>query len=107
MKNLTFITVAFISLGLGACSIKTKILDAPAVSMTRTSLNKGETLKSVVDVQGQFCTDMGNDSGNIGLMDEAVKDAQNKSGVDFITNAVFYASAKCVSVEGTGNKVTK
>ena len=50
---------------------------------------------------------MGNDSGNIRLMDEAVKDAQNKSGVDFITNAVFYASAKCVSVEGTGNKVTK
>ncbi|MCB0356322.1 MAG: hypothetical protein KDD40_04905 [Bdellovibrionales bacterium] len=87
--------------------MKTKILDAGAVSMKHYHLKKGEKLKDIGEVTGEFCADSGSDEGQIGLMDEAINDAQSRSGADFISNATFYSTGKCVSLEGTGHKVTK
>lgn len=88
------------------CAMKTKVLDAGAVSMTHQSLKPGQALQEKGQVTGQFCADTFGDKGQIGLMDEAIKSAQKTHGVDWITNATFYlTSASCVSVEGTGQKI--
>ena len=91
---------------LGGCAVKQKVLDASAVSMTRSYLKKGRELKEIGDVEGNFCTDSG-DRGSVGLMDEAIKDAQKKSKADFILNASFYQEGSCMSVEGTGAKMVR
>lgn len=91
---------------LSGCAFKQKILDATAVSMSKRSLKKGQKTKEVGTVTGEFCAEMSK-SGTFGLMDEAIKDAQRKSKVDFITHVTFYSTGKCVSLEGTGVKVIK
>jgi hypothetical protein len=94
------------ALALGGCQMKQKILDAGAVSMTRSSIQPGETLKEKGPVAGTFCSSS-DDKGTIGLMDEAVKTAQKENSVDYITNASFYIGPKpgCMMVEGTGNMI--
>ncbi|MCB0391780.1 MAG: hypothetical protein KDD58_10830 [Bdellovibrionales bacterium] len=103
ISNLIFaiIALAFLS----GCAMKTKILDAGGVSMKHYHLKKGAQLKEIGEVTGEFCADTGNDKGEIGLMDEAINDAQSRSGADFITNATFYSTGKCVMLEGTGHKI--
>lgn len=102
MKTIILILAAMIVTG---CAMKTKVLDATAVSMTHFNLKEGERLEETGAVAGEFCTDLTGDSGNIGLFDEAIKAAQTKAGVDFILNASFWSSGKCVSIEGTGAKI--
>ena len=106
MKNAKLIlAIAFLG-SLSACAMKTKILDAGAVSMTRTSLAADQKLQEVGPVTGQFCSDSFHDSGNVGLIDEAVKAAQKQYSVDMITNASFYTTGNgCMMVEGTGQKI--
>lgn len=87
------------------CAMKTKILDASAISMTYPSLKEGQKLQETGPVKGEFCSDTFGDKGQIGLIDECVKSAQAKTGVDYIMNASFWHEGKCVSVEGTGAKV--
>lgn len=93
------------ALALSGCVMKQKILDAGAVSMTHQSLKEGQSLKETGPVKGEYCTDITGDKGNIGLMDEAIKNAQQQNSVDYITNATFYSTGKCILVEGTGQKV--
>ncbi len=103
MKQFAFIILA---LGfLGGCAMKTKILDASAVSMTHMHLKPGESLKETVPVTGKFCADTFGDKGSIGLIDESVKAAQQQFSVDYILNASFWNEGACISVEGTGAKV--
>lgn len=102
-KNFALI-LAVLIVGSG-CAMRSKILDAQAVSMTRQSLKDGESLKETGPVKGEFCADSMRDKGTVGLMDEAIKSAQTQHNVDFITNAIFYARGSCVEVEGTGQKV--
>jgi hypothetical protein len=88
------------------CAMKTKILDAGAVSMTHNALKPGQKLEEKGQVSGEFCGDSSRDKGTIGLMDEAIKAAQKSHSVDFISNATFYVTgANCMSVEGTGMKI--
>ncbi len=102
MKNLCLLViVAF----LVSCAHKVKVMNAAAVSMTHDSVRPGETLSPMGPVSGEFCPDTRNDQGSIGLFDEAVKNAQSKSQVDFIMNASFWAAGTCISVEGDGAKV--
>ncbi len=103
MKNLIMLMAAVAVLG--GCAMKTKVLDAAAVSMTHYNLKEGESLQETGAVTGEFCTDMQNGKGTVGLFDEAIKNAQTQSGVDFILNASFWSTGKCVSVEGTGAKI--
>lgn len=92
-------------LALSACAMKVKVLDVPAVSMTKSYLNEGEKLRETGPVTGKFCTDTFGDKGAIGLIDESVKAAQASSDVDFILNAAFWNEGMCMSVEGTGAKI--
>lgn len=93
-----------VTLMLGACAMKQKVLDASAVSMTHTAVPDGKTLEEVGPVKGTFCTDS-SQKGSYGLMDESVKDAQKTAKVDFIVNASFFQENRCMTVEGTGARI--
>ena len=104
MKNLIFVALL---LGATSCAHKVKVLDASAVSMTHDSIAPGQNLVEVGEVDSEFCPDAFSDSGSIGLLDEAIKNAQKKSGADWIMNASFWRDQKgCISVTGTGKKVS-
>lgn len=90
---------------LAGCAMKTKILDATAVSMTKGGLAEGEKLSETGPVSGKFCPDTWNDKGTFGIIDESVKHAQKEAGVDFILNASIWKDGSCYTVEGTGAKV--
>lgn len=101
-----YLSLALISIiGLGGCAMKTKILDASAISMTHTSLKEGEKLQETGPVTGKFCADTFGDKGQIGLLDESVKAAQTQNKIDYIMNASFWNEGQCISVEGTGAKI--
>jgi hypothetical protein len=104
MKTKHFLTLAPL-IFLAGCAMKTKILDTPAISMTRLHLNEGEKLRETGPVNGKFCPDAFGDKGTIGMIDRSVKDAQDQNGIDYILNASFWTEGTCVSVEGTGAKV--
>jgi len=90
-----------ISLLLGACAMKQKVLDVSAVSMTHSNIPQGKTLEEKGTVKGSFCTN--NDhKGTFGLIDESVKNAQQTAKVDFLLNASFFQEGSCMTVEGTG-----
>ncbi len=98
--------IAAVLIAVTSCAHKVKILDASAVSMTHTSVEPGQNLVEIGDVEGEFCANQFNDKGDVGLIDMAVHNAQTKSGADWITNASFWRSGSCVSVTGTGKKLT-
>lgn len=102
----TLIIVALL-VGVTSCAHKVKVLDASAVSMTHTSIEPGQNLVEIGEVESQFCPDSFNDKGQIGLLDEAITAAQKKSGADWIMNASFWRDQSgCISVTGTGKKVS-
>jgi hypothetical protein len=103
MKN--SILILALAVGLGGCAMKTKVLDATAVSMTHSSLKEGEKLQETGPVTGKFCADTFGDKGTIGLLDESIGAAQKQFQVDYITNASFWREGSCISVEGTGAKI--
>jgi hypothetical protein len=103
MKSL-FIAVLLV--GVTSCAHKVKVLDASAVSMTHNSIEANQNLVEIGDVESEFCPDHFNDKGQIGLLDEAIKNAQQKSGADWIMNASFWRDGNgCISVTGTGKKI--
>lgn len=103
MKTLILVTLL---LGITSCAHRTKILDASAVSMTQTSVEPGQNLVEIGEVEGEFCANSMKDEGTIGLIDMAVTNAQQKSGADWIINASFWRTgAGCISVTGTGKKL--
>lgn len=104
MKNL--IIVAFL-VGATSCAHKVKVLDASAVSMTHNSIEANQNLVEIGEVESEFCPDSFNDKGQIGLLDEAILNAQKKSGADWIMNASFWRDQRgCISVTGTGKKIS-
>lgn len=101
------ISIVAIMVLASSCAMKQRILNASAVSMTKYSTKKSQKAEEAGEVTGEFCADSTSDSGTVGLLDEAIKDAQNKSGADWITNAVFYSKGNCVIVEGMAMKIKK
>lgn len=98
--------LAVLLVGVTSCAHKVKILDATAVSMTHSSLEPGQNLVEIGDVESEFCPDSMKDEGTIGLLDMAIQGAQTKSGADWITNASFWRDGRgCISVTGTGKKL--
>lgn len=103
MKNLIAI-LALSSLTFG-CAMKQKIMDVSMVSATHTHVPEGSRLVEKGPVTGKFCADSFKDKGSVGLFDEAIKSAQQQSGVDFISTVSFFREGNCVSIEGTGQKL--
>lgn len=105
MKSLI---IAALLVGVTSCAThKVKVLDASAVSMTHNSIEQNQNLVEIGDVESEFCPDAMNDKGTIGLLDEAIKGAQMKSGADWIMNASFWRDGRgCISVTGTGKKIS-
>jgi hypothetical protein len=107
MKYTQLILCGSALLLVNGCAMKTKLLDVNAVSMTQTSLQPGAKLKEKGPVTGQFCANAFHDEGTLGLMDEAIKSAQQENHVDFITGVtVWQVSNGCVQVEGTGQTMS-
>jgi hypothetical protein len=104
MMNMRTLAIGALLL-LSACAMKQKVMDVAAVSMTKTYMNPGDSLKEMGPVTGKYCADQWNDKGSIGLFDESVKAAQTQSGVDYILNASFWREGSCMTVEGTGAKI--
>lgn len=102
MKNL-FIISGFVILT-SACATKQKILDVSAASMTKASIAADEKLQDTGPVTGEFCSSS-DDKGTVGLMDQALKNAQDQHKVDFLTNVTFWSTGKCMIVEGSGGKI--
>lgn len=86
------------------CASRQKILDVPAVSMKVSSLQGNQKLKAIGDVKGQYCASA-SDKGSVGLMDEAIRDAEKKSGGEVFTDASFFSSGSCIELEATANKI--
>lgn len=104
MKTLTLVALTVV---LASCAHRTKVLDTPAISMTHDSIKPGMELVTKGPVKASFCTDTFSDTGSIGLMDEAVKKAQEENHVDYIINASFWSTnGDCMEVEGDGATVS-
>jgi hypothetical protein len=103
MRKLIFLTAVLMLTG---CAVKQKILDASAVSMTHAHIPAGAKTKDIGAVSGRFCSGDG-DKGEMGLMDEAIKNAQKSSKADFIVNATFTQEGSCMVVDGTGQRIVE
>jgi hypothetical protein len=89
------------------CNNRYTLLSVPAVSMTTASMHDGETAAPAGKVEGQYCT--GDDpivskDDNIGLIDEAIAKAQQKSGAKYLTDVTIQRDSSCVYVDGTAMK---
>jgi hypothetical protein len=106
MKSLAW-TVALFAL-VGCANPRTRIIESEWASMTQSKVPQAKDVVSTGPVKGDFCfSSFG--SGHVGLMDEAIKKAQNTYAVDYIKNATFTMESRksCVYVEGEGYKTKR
>ena len=92
----------------GCASQKVKILDATWVSMKNSSPPGPEDkLKKVGPIQEEYC--LNSFSGTFGLMDEAVKKAEETHHLDYIKFPAFTQTVgkSCVQVEGEGYRIIR
>ncbi len=94
-------------LSLSACATRSvKVMDASWVSMKHArSPQNIAALKSVGTIEERFCQESW--SGSYGLMDEVVKLAEKKHGIDYIRNASFTKEVghQCATVVGEGFRI--
>lgn len=103
MRLLIATIIIFISAG---CTHQYDIMKANAVSMKHRHLPKGAHLEKVADVSSRYCMKNKSDSGiDIGLMDEAVKAAEQEHNIDFILHPTFRSDGNCVIVTGDGMRI--
>jgi len=73
--------------------------------MTEQSLLENYQISEIGPVEDQLCISSNNELGQLGLIDELVKNAQQKSGADFIGDAKIYQEANdCINIAGIGYK---
>lgn len=67
-----------------------------------------QRLVEIGEINSEFCPSVFSDKGDVGLLDQAIIAAQKKSKADFIADASFYRDSNgCISIIGTGKKITK
>lgn len=106
MKHLSFGALAILIGLTSACATRQKLLDISGVSMTHGALQPGQKLQDKGPVTGEFCAQQFSDKGQIGLIDETVKNTQATHKVDYITNATIWTTgASCIVIEGQGQSI--
>lgn len=101
MKTIYLLLVGLIFSGCGARSVK--VLDAPWVSMKHPGGPENpKKLVKVGPIEERYC--MESWSGSYGLMDEVVKQAEQKYKVDYIADASFTEDRgrPCIDLVGEG-----
>jgi len=102
-KSLLMILGMFILVA--GCAHRQKVLDVAGASNTKYNIKRGYVLKEIGEVEGKFCVDTMKDSGDIGLLDNALNDAHKKNKADFFTNVtVWKEGANCFVVTGLAHK---
>jgi hypothetical protein len=108
MKTLNIILIAFV---LSACAhSREKLLDANWVSMKNDMPPTKQTkLASIGQISEEYCFSSFKGRGSYGLMDEVVKQAEAKHGIDYIKSPSFSKSVghQCVQVSGQGYRVIR
>jgi len=107
MKTPILFVISVAAVGALGCSNRYTILSVPAISMTTPSLPEGTQVAQAGRVEGQFCR--GDDpvvskDDNVGLIDEAVAHAQQKSGAQYLSDVTIQQDGECVYVEGMAMK---
>jgi len=104
--RITLLIVATIFAG---CAHKVTLMDANVVSMKHRNLEKGQKTQKVGPVDAQFCPEQFKQSSGetMGLIDEAIKTAEQETGADFIRNVRIYKLGNCVGVEGEAFKIVQ
>jgi hypothetical protein len=102
-----FLAISLVTLS-GCANQTVKILDATWVSM-KNSTPPGPTdkLTKVGPISEEYCLDKL--SGSYGLMDEAVKKAEEKNKIDYIKYPSFTQTVgkSCVQVAGEGFRILR
>src|SRR5687768_5425797 len=94
--------LAISALGLVGCAPKVLILQAPVVSMTKTSAGTAKSLSEGKNVEEKWCNSddpiQANDDGSkhYGLIDQVVWKAHKSTNASFFLNNRFYQQADCV-----------
>ncbi|HAZ13074.1 MAG: hypothetical protein A2X86_09790 [Bdellovibrionales bacterium GWA2_49_15] len=107
MKMLTSMFVFFCFLS--SCAHRYPILQAEIVSMTDQSLEAGMSLVEMGSVDEMFCPAPTKDPNAFGIIDELIKNTQQKTGADFLGKATVYAeNDDCISIKAISlKKVSK
>lgn len=104
----SFLKIFFLCLWCNACAPKYILLSAEVVSMTEQSLTEEYKMQEVGPIEEIYCPNPSKDPVPMGAIDELIKNAQQKSGSDFITHVrIFINNDDCLTLNGTGNKKTK
>jgi hypothetical protein len=105
MKNIILMLIAVFALS--ACGSRTvKVLDANWTSMKHAMPPApGAKLMKIANVQTEYC--LNSWSGSFGLMDEAVKKAENDYNIDYVKYPAFTQTVGqfCVQLAGEGYRI--
>jgi hypothetical protein len=107
MKSVLLVAGVVAAAATSGCGARYTILSVPAVSMTVPSLPQGQTAAPGGRVEAHYCT--GDDpivskDDNVGLIDEAVARAEQKSGSKYLSDVTIQRDENCVYVEGMAMK---
>ncbi len=86
------------------CSARYAILTAPAVSMTDPSFDPAFKGTPAGKVEAQHCPGdqtVSSHDNNVGLIDEAVLKAQQKSNAKYLSDVTISRDGNCIVVEAT------
>jgi hypothetical protein len=100
------ISLVGITAALG-CSGRYTILSVPAVSMTTPSLPPGTKASPAGRVEARYCTGdtpIASKDDIVGMMDEAILRAQQKSGAAYLSDVTIQRDGDCIYVNGMAMK---
>ncbi|MEK6624076.1 MAG: hypothetical protein AABY86_03850 [Bdellovibrionota bacterium] len=101
MLTLLFLVLSFLC----SCAHRFPILQAEIISMTDQSLEEGILLVEIGPVDEVFCPTPTKDPNAMGIIDELIKNAQQKSGADFLGKAIISdENNDCVSIKAIALK---
>ncbi|MBI2519691.1 MAG: hypothetical protein HYV97_04720 [Bdellovibrio sp.] len=103
MKTLVILFLLFSCLS--SCAGRYPLLNAEMVSMTDQSLEAGMSLVDMGSVDEMLCPTPLKDPNALGVIDELIKNTQQKTGADFLGEAIIFAEPDdCISIKAIALK---